>query len=97
MRKIKVKPGLKSALLKTALVVVVLNVVYILIQQEITLNNYRIQERYYKAKIEEEKAKAEKLERLKVLYNTDMYIEKIAREKLGLVKSGEKMFIDISQ
>lgn len=29
--------------------------------------------------------------------NTDEYIEKVAREKLGMVKEGEKVFFDIGR
>ena len=46
-------------------------------------------------KINEEKNKTEQLKRLEVLYETDTYIEKIVRDKLGFVKQGERVFIDI--
>ncbi|MBE6013545.1 FtsB family cell division protein [Anaeropeptidivorans aminofermentans] len=47
-------------------------------------------------KIEAEKAVQEKL-RLEMEYNlTDAYVEKIARERLGLFKSDEIIFIDES-
>jgi cell division protein FtsB len=48
-----------------------------------------------KIKAEEELKKA--LEKQKKIENSDEYIEKIAREKLGLVKKGEKVFIDINR
>jgi len=71
-------------------------VVFIFIQQQNALNSYRQQEQYYLKRIEEEQRKAEELKRLEAVYNTDEYTEKIARDKLGLVKPGEKIFIDAS-
>ncbi|MBZ4645085.1 MAG: Septum formation initiator [Petroclostridium sp.] len=88
------KKGIKSVLKKILLTASAIYVVYILIQQQVMLNYYRDQEKYYLQKIEEEKAKTEHLEKLKVLYSTEAYIEQIARDKLGFVKNGEKVFID---
>ncbi len=76
--------------------IVIIYVGYILVQQQITLNLYKVQEKYYEEKILAEKDKTNALKKQKMLYNTDMYIEKIARDKLGLVKPGERVFIDIS-
>lgn len=47
--------------------------------------------------IEYEKTRMEEVKALKTKVNTDEYIEKMAREKLGLIKENEKVFIDISQ
>ncbi len=47
--------------------------------------------------LEYEKARAEQLEDLKDVQDTDEYIEKVAREKLGLVHEDEKIFIDVSK
>ncbi len=49
------------------------------------------------AQIEYEKARMEEVEALKTKVNSDEYIEKMAREKLGMIKENEKVFIDISQ
>lgn len=48
------------------------------------------------AKVEEEIVINEELKRQKEILDTDEYIEKVAREKLGMVKPGEKIFIDIN-
>jgi cell division protein FtsB len=85
-----------STLKKILLSILAVYVVYVFIQQQMMLNSYKEQEKYYIAKINEEKAKAERLERLKTLYSTDLYIERIARDKLGFIKPGERVFIDIS-
>ncbi len=44
--------------------------------------------------IAEEKKKATDFEARKEYYNSDAYIEQIAREKLGLVKSNEILYIN---
>ncbi len=46
--------------------------------------------------IEYEQDRQKEVEELKSKVNTDEYIEKIAGEKLGLVKSNAKIFIDVS-
>lgn len=45
-------------------------------------------------KISQEEKKREELLELKRKANTDEYIEYIAREKLGMVKEGERLFVD---
>ena len=97
MSKKGTKVGIKSLLKKLLLGAAVIYTAYILIQQQISLNAYKTQTKYYQGKIAEEHKKQEKLERLEMLYNTDMFIERIARDKLGLVKQGERVFIDISE
>lgn len=46
---------------------------------------------------EEEKNRQSEIDDLKTKVNTDEYIERIASEKLGLVKSNAKIFIDVSE
>lgn len=45
---------------------------------------------------EEEKNRQAEIDDLSTKVNTDEYIERIASEKLGLVKSNAKIFIDVS-
>lgn len=47
-------------------------------------------------KTEEERNRQAEIDDLSTKVNTDEYIERIASEKLGLVKSNAKIFIDIS-
>ena len=44
-----------------------------------------------------EDERVEEVERLTDIVGTDEYIEKIAREKLGMVKEDEKLFVDVSK
>lgn len=48
------------------------------------------------SQIEYEKGRQEEIMKLKTRVNTDEYIEKMASEKLGLVKSNSKIFVDVS-
>jgi cell division protein FtsB len=47
--------------------------------------------------MEYETTRMEEVDALKGKVNTDEYIEKVAREKLGLIKANEKVFIDVSK
>ena len=68
-----------------------------IIRQQSILNTQRTEMEELALKIEEEKELNLKLleEREKVL--SDEYIETIARRELGLVKEGEKVFVDINK
>ncbi|MGN0106227.1 MAG: septum formation initiator family protein [Hominilimicola sp.] len=46
--------------------------------------------------IEYEKERQKEVAELKGKVNSDEYIEKIASEKLGLIKSNSKVFVDVS-
>ena len=48
-------------------------------------------------KIKEEKERQAEIDDLATKVNTDEYIERIASEKLGLVKSNATIFYDVSQ
>jgi cell division protein FtsL len=49
------------------------------------------------AKITGENKQNETLKKQKDTMNSDEYIEKIAREKLGMVKPGERVFVDVNK
>lgn len=44
-----------------------------------------------------EEERMQEVERLNDIVGTDEYVEKMAREKLGMVKEGEKFFKDVSK
>lgn len=48
-------------------------------------------------RIEYEETRQKEIDELKDKVDTDEYIEKIASEKLGLVKSNAKIFVDVSE
>lgn len=66
----------------------------IMLQPEITRNKEEIDS--LNTQIAEQQEKLKELEQLAEKVDTDEYIEKVAREKLGLIKENEIIFIDIS-
>ncbi|NSW91137.1 MAG: septum formation initiator family protein [Firmicutes bacterium] len=69
---------------------------FIVVEQQKVLGLKKEAMKNIQAKIEEETKINEELKRQKEILNTDEYIEKVAREKLGMVKPGERIFIDIN-
>ena len=65
-----------------------------MLQPQITENYDKISE--LEAQIEYEQKRADEVDALKENVDTDEYIEKIAREKLGMIRKDEIMFIDIT-
>ncbi len=94
MNRRKMKRKISPAGLAVAAAVVLMIWHAFAMQPEITRNKETIE--MLNSKIEYEKALAEETEKLKEKVNTDEYIEKVAREQLGLVKENEKIFIDMS-
>ena len=92
----KKKGIVKSLAVKAFFTLVIAYCGYILVQQQLVLNAYNADGKYYKDKIEQERKQTEILKSRQAVQNSDEYIERIAREKLGLVKPDEKVFIDIS-
>ena len=62
-----------------------------------TINANREQTAETKTKIKEEKSRQTEIDDLTTKVNTDEYIERIASEKLGLVKSNAIIFYDVSE
>ena len=60
------------------------------------INANRQTEAKTQMKIEEEKERQAEIDNLKTMVNSDEYIERIASEKLGLVKSNATIFYDVS-
>lgn len=69
----------------------------ILIKQQDEINTIQNEMIALKHKIEKEKETQEELLKQQIMIETDEFIEKIAREKLGMVKEGERIYIDIGQ
>lgn len=70
---------------------------YTIIDQQNIFNVKSIEMKVLESKIREEKKTGEELKKQEEMFNSDEYIEKIAREKLGMVKKGEKVFIDTNK
>jgi cell division protein DivIC len=60
------------------------------------LKSYNTEIEELETKIAEERERQAEIDDLKTKVNSDEYIEKIASDKLGLVKSNAKIFLDVS-
>lgn len=66
------------------------------VMQKPQLEKYKAEIASLQEKILEEKERQDEIDDLSTKVNTDEYIEKIATEKLGLIKSNATIFYDIS-
>ncbi len=69
----------------------------ILIDQQKELSSKRAQMNGLNARIEQGEKEKEALLKQKKNINSDAYAEKVAREELGMIKPGEKKFIDVNK
>jgi cell division protein FtsL len=70
---------------------------YIAVSQQKLINAKSIELSKLEEKIKEEEEQNEELKKEKEIIQTDEYIEKIAREKLGMVKKNERVYVDIGK
>lgn len=89
------QPGMyKSSMLAVSFVVLLL--VIVLSVNAVTLKAkdkaYQAQEQELKRQIEEEKERAEEIDKLEQYVGTDEYVKEVAKDKLGLVNEGEIIF-----
>jgi cell division protein FtsB len=87
----------KSKVWIIALVLLAISLSPILIDQQKMLYASNKQMSAVQKKIAIENETKEELLRQKKILNTDEYAEKVAREKFGMVKSGEKVFVDVNK
>ncbi|MGE5474090.1 MAG: FtsB family cell division protein [Ignavibacteriales bacterium] len=77
--------------------IVILYIGVVLVRQETVLFDCHKQQNYYLSEIKKNQNLSTDLKQKKELYNSDVFVEKTAREKLGMVYPGEKVFKDISR
>ena len=96
MEKEKTKKQKKSNFTIGILVVLVLFMLVkgIVLQPKITENQDKIAE--LNSMIDYEQKRADEVDALKENIDSDEYIEKVAREKLGMIRKDEIVFVDIS-
>jgi cell division protein FtsB len=70
---------------------------YTLFEQQMQINKYDSQIKLYGTEIEEKNELIDYYNNQKDNVDSDEYIEKVARESLGLVKPYEKIFIDANK
>lgn len=91
------KPSVKKLVILVAVLVACIGVTCKIIEQQITLSRYDDLAEEYKQKIAEAQLENQKLQDEEKQADTDEYIQRAARDKLGLVKPNERVFVDISQ
>ena len=85
----------KSAPLRNIIVLALICfVVVIFVKQEISIREYQSQIDQLSVQIEEQQKISQELEEKEKLYSSNEYIEKVAREVLGMVSADEKVYID---
>ena len=70
---------------------------YTAVGQQKLLYMKNVELKKVQSKIDEEKKENEKLKKEQEQLNSDEFVEKTAREKLGMVKKGERVFVDIGK
>lgn len=81
-------------------VILIIGVVYFavtFVKQQLSINEYNVKIESIKQDIALAEDKIEELNDTKSKVNDSEYIEKVAREELGLVKPYEKIFIDVDK
>lgn len=89
----KIKKGNKL-IFKLAILLSAIYAIYMGVKQQIDLNKYLKEEQYYISIIEQQNEVTQQLEQEKSSVQEDQYIERLAREKLGLIMPNEKIYID---
>ena len=90
--KLKSTVGIGAVVIVVALVMIIRGIG---VQPSIIENKQTIAE--LETKIAEEKKRQEEVDDMRENMNTDEYVEKIARDKLGMVKSDEIVFVDVAE
>lgn len=96
-RKTVKKTNVKKLLQAFLVVLVCVYAAVVFVQQKITLSKCEKIAEDYKDKISSAQLEQQRLEDELKQADTDEYLERIARDKLGLVKANERVFIDITQ
>lgn len=73
-----------------------LYIAFILVTQQIAINKAKAEKARIQAEIEKLAEENKKIQLQLEDMQSDEYIEKIARERLGLIKPGEYMFVDVN-
>jgi len=87
----------KSKLWLIGLIGFFLYFAYVMIDQQKILYVRDMEMADIQNKIKEEEKTGQELQKHKDTLDSDEYIEKVAREKLGMVKQEEKIFVDVNK
>ena len=88
---------IKKVYKKLLLLIAICYIVNVFISQQKTLNAYQSEINQYEDKIEQAEETKQSLIEMKENVNSPEYIEKIAREKLGMYLPNERVYIDVTK
>ncbi len=87
----------KKGLIIAVLLFAALGMIFKGLMQIPQIRSYKAEAASLAEQIEYEKTRQQEITQMRGKVNTDEYIEKVAGEKLGLIKNNSKIFIDISE
>ena len=82
---------------KLILIVFLIYCIVIIIKQQVKLNSYATEKKYYQTQIDSLNEEKKNLLQTQESVNSPEYIEKMAREKLEMYLPNETIFIDINK
>ncbi len=68
----------------------------ILVKQQVKLNSYNTEQKYYESQIDSLENKKSELTEIQENVNSPEYIETMAREKLEMYLPNERVYVDIN-
>lgn len=87
----------KSPLGLILLMVIFVYFGYTAVGQQKLIHSRNLELQKVQSKINEETKENEKLKEEQKQQNSDEFVEKTAREKLGMVKKGERVYVDVGK
>ena len=83
---------------KVIIILIVLSYfIYILINQQKTINSYKSEQDYVSSQIQEQQEYKNELSDMEANINSDEYIEQIARDKLDMYLPNERVYVDANK
>ncbi len=85
-------------ILKVIIIFIVLSYfIYVIINQQKTLNSYKSEQSYVSSQIQDQQEYKNELADMEANINSDEYIEQIARDKLDMYLPNERVYVDANK
>ncbi len=88
------KVNIKKMAIAAAVAVVAVYFIYVLIWQQVTINNKNNEIEGLRMQVDSASEESERLKQEVENLNDPEYLERVARERLGLVRPNERVFVD---
>ena len=87
-----------KSILKVIIIFIVLSYfIYVIINQQKTLNSYKSEQSYVSSQIQDQQEYKNELADMEANINSDEYIEQIARDKLDMYLPNERVYVDANK